>query len=40
MIRQMEKLGIKDLSRRTRFERIITPVDWETEQNVYPRRDV
>ena len=34
-LRQMEKLGIKDIEKRIRFERIITPADWESQVDVY-----
>ncbi len=34
-LRQMEKLGIKDIGKRIRFERIITPADWESQVDVY-----
>ena len=34
-LRQMEKLGIKDIEKRICFERIITPADWESQVDVY-----
>jgi len=33
--KQMEKLGLKDLQRRIRFERIITPADWDLRYNIH-----
>jgi len=34
-LRQLEKLGITDIERRIRFERIVTPADWERKQGIY-----
>ena len=34
-LRQLNKLGIGDLTRRIRYEKILTPADWESQQNVY-----
>ncbi len=34
-LRQLERLGITDIERRIRFERIITPADWERKQGIY-----
>ena len=30
-LRQLEKIGIKDVERRIRFEKVVTPADWRTE---------
>ena len=35
LIRQMKKIGIKDIEQRIRYEKVITPDDWESKQNVY-----
>ena len=34
-LRQLAKLGITDLARRIRFERVITPLDWESKLDIY-----
>jgi phytoene desaturase len=34
-LRQLGKIGIKDVERRIRFERIITPDDWDTRFEIY-----
>jgi len=34
-LRQLEKLGIKDIEQRIRFERVVTPADWESKVDVY-----
>ncbi|HOW64974.1 MAG TPA: phytoene desaturase family protein [Candidatus Paceibacterota bacterium] len=34
-LRQLAKLGLNDLERRIRFERIITPADWQSKVGVY-----
>jgi phytoene desaturase len=34
-LRQMEKIGLKDVEKRIRFERIITPRDWEHKYGIY-----
>jgi phytoene desaturase len=34
-LRQLEKLGIPDLEPRIRFERVVTPADWESKVDVY-----
>ena len=34
-MKQLEKVGIEDLDRRIRYERILTPHHWETEQSIY-----
>src|SRR6201992_166796 len=30
-LRQLEKIGIKDVERRIRFEKVVTPADWRTD---------
>lgn len=34
-LRQLAKLGLTDLERRIRFERVVTPADWESKVDVY-----
>jgi phytoene desaturase len=34
-LRQLEKLGIRNLESRIRFERMVTPADWESKVDVY-----
>jgi phytoene desaturase len=34
-MRQLAKLGLTDLERRIRFERIVTPVEWENKVGIY-----
>jgi len=34
-LRQMAKLGFDDIEKRIRFERVVTPVDWETKVGIY-----
>ena len=34
-LRQLAKLGLTDLEKRIRFERIVTPVDWERKVGIY-----
>lgn len=34
-MRQLEKLGIKDIESRIRFERVVTPADWENKLDIY-----
>jgi hypothetical protein len=34
-LRQLEKLGIPDIESRIRFERMVTPADWESKVDVY-----
>ena len=34
-LHQLERLGITDIERRIRFERIVTPADWERKQGIY-----
>lgn len=35
MYRQLGKLGLGDLRRRVRFEKIVTPLDWQNDYGVY-----
>ena len=35
MLCQLRKIGIKNLERRIRFEKMITPADWENHYEVY-----
>ena len=34
-LRQLEKLGITDIERRIRFERVVTLADWESKVDIY-----
>ena len=34
-LRQLAKLGLEDIERRIRFERVVTPADWESKVEVY-----
>lgn len=34
-LRQLSKLGINDIERRIRFERVVTPADWESKVGIY-----
>lgn len=34
-LRQLAKLGLRDIEQRIRFERMITPADWENHHSVY-----
>jgi len=34
-LRQLERVGVTDVERRIRFERIVTPADWESAQHIY-----
>jgi phytoene desaturase len=34
-LRQLAKLGLTDLEQRIRFERIVTPADWESGVGIY-----
>jgi phytoene desaturase len=34
-LRQLAKIGLGDIEKRIRFERIVTPVDWETKVGIY-----
>jgi phytoene desaturase len=35
MLRQLTKIGIADIEKRIRFERVITPADWEGRAEIY-----
>ncbi len=35
VLNQLKKLGLTDLEKRIRYEKIITPADWETQYEVY-----
>ena len=35
VLRQLRKIGIDDVEKRIRFERIITPADWEIQHQIY-----
>ncbi len=35
MLRQIEKAGFKDVERRIRFERVITPADWDSKYEIH-----
>ena len=35
LIRQLSKVGIHDIENRIRFEKIVTPADWQNEYSVY-----
>lgn len=35
VIKQLEKFGIKNLEERIRYEKIVTPADWESQHEVY-----
>ena len=34
-LRQLEKLGITEIEKRIRFERVVTPADWESKVEIY-----
>jgi phytoene desaturase len=34
-LRQLAKIGLADLERRIRFERVVTPVEWESKVGIY-----
>lgn len=34
-LRQLAKIGLTDLERRIRFERVVTPADWENKVGIY-----
>jgi phytoene desaturase len=34
-LKRLEHIGIKDIENRIRFEKILTPIDWEHDLNVY-----
>jgi phytoene desaturase len=35
VLRQLRKVGIDDVEKRIRFERVITPADWEEQHQIY-----
>jgi phytoene desaturase len=35
LLKQLEKIGIEGVERRIRFEKIVTPADWESQYHVY-----
>jgi len=35
VLRNLRRLGIEDVERRIRFERVVTPADWEQQHQVY-----
>jgi phytoene desaturase len=35
LLKQLEKLGVTDVETRTRFEKVVTPADWEGQYHVY-----
>ena len=35
LLKQLEKIGLHDVERRIRFEKIVTPADWEAKYEVY-----
>lgn len=35
VLRQLEKLGLRDIEKRIRFERICTPADWQNQFEIY-----
>ena len=35
VLRQLRQVGIEDVESRIRFERVITPADWEQQHHVY-----
>ncbi len=34
-MRQLAKLGLGDIERRIRFERVVTPAEWESKVGIY-----
>jgi phytoene desaturase len=34
-LRQLAKLGLTDVEKRIRFERVVTPVEWENKVGIY-----
>jgi phytoene desaturase len=34
-LRQLEKIGMQDVERRIRFEKVVTPADWRSEYQLY-----
>lgn len=35
VLQQLRRLGLNDIEKRIRFERIVTPADWETKAGIY-----
>jgi phytoene desaturase len=35
LLKQLEKVGVTDIDQRIRFEKIVTPADWESRYHVY-----
>jgi phytoene desaturase len=35
VLRQLKKIGLDDIERRIRFERVVTPVEWEQKVGIY-----
>ena len=35
LLKQLEKVGVRDIEKRVRFEKMVTPADWESKYNVY-----
>jgi phytoene desaturase len=35
VLRQLRKAGFEDVERRIRFERVVTPADWESDHQIY-----
>lgn len=35
VLNQLEKIGLSDLERRIRYEKIVTPADWESEHSIF-----
>jgi phytoene desaturase len=35
LLKQLEKVGITDVAKRIRFEKVVTPADWEARYHVY-----
>ena len=35
LLRQMEKIGITDVERRIRWQKVVTPMDWERDYHIY-----
>jgi phytoene desaturase len=35
VLKQLEKIGVRDIERRIRYEKIMTPLGWESEMQIY-----
>ncbi len=35
LLKQLEKVGVTDVEKRIRYEKVVTPADWESKYNVY-----